>query len=1144
MDFFEKQTVKKDRLTFWVLTIFLSSILIFGFRYKQAKPKNEHNSSYTQDSIYIESLIKKAASKITYNTPHDSARYYIQLALVYNDSTINDSNLEAHLRYLYGGVTKDGVYAKRKEYFKALELVERDHPKELTLKMSTYRKLIHGYYYQYDNSVDSILLLVNKAQKYYKRLGKKEQAEIEETYKNISFFSKSMMAYKSLGEEKIMELRKKEKNATEYTRQANTLFHRFGKYDSAYHYRILADSLLENILEEVDSYWIWRLYLRNLDEINVLHEQEELMGKRRRSSGKTYQDLIDLIDLSKEKLDIDDRLRNYLLCGCASYIGITNPSKALPYFLESLEGYEETNCKSWLADFYVDLGDFEKAVQIYESSLVVFTDDYNVGLLSQRIAKVHFQAGNMDEAIFYTQKSYPLLHKTLQPTHPRLSIANDQMARVHVHEGKYEHALPLINKAISIFSAAATPEVTELLPMYITKARILAKLNDFEAATDELKKAYKCLRNTINPAKRTEIQLANVEILAIQNKYTEALDTLDLAKQLLRADVTELDQIEFKRDLLKVYVLEGEILFQQTEKLASLEFMEVILESSKEAIELIDAIRRTYSWEVSKKEVLNKTEGLFQKGIQAALQLYEMTADKQYAQQAFTFSEKHKAIILLEVIQNENQHIFSSLPKKVLEREQELKLMLNSFEQKRFTENQKPSPDPFLIQLYESSIFKLSNAYDSLTLAIREEYPEYYKLSRKVGIVDIPTVQNKALKEGKTLIEYQLQGKVLYAFIIQSDFFEVVKIPVKINLQEYIQQLRKSTYSYQLSAKKTEALKLTSAENFVESAHELFLQLVAPISQIHPISNELIIVPDGELGYIPFSLLLKSLPTKPTQFGTHDYLIKDYQISYSYSATLLQEMQNRQVRPAKNKLLAFAPHFTGKVRLANANRSIEDVRNELYELTYNVSEVEKINEVIGGTVYIGEKATENRFWDEAPSYAILHLSTHGKANDQVGDFAFLAFTEQPDSIENEFLYNRDLYNIKLNAEMVVLSACETGIGELQKGEGIISLARGFSYAGAKSIITSLWSVNDAATEELMEQFYINLKEGMSKDAALRKAKLVFLETHLHDAHPFFWASFVPIGDMNPIDLAEYPLWYWGGLIIGIILAGCWIKKFV
>ena len=127
-----------------------------------------------------------------------------------------------------------------------------------------------------------------------------------------------------------------------------------------------------------------------------------------------------------------------------------------------------------------------------------------------------------------------------------------------------------------------------------------------------------------------------------------------------------------------------------------------------------------------------------------------------------------------------------------------------------------------------------------------------------------------------------------------------------------------------------------------------------------------------------------------------------------------------------------------------------------------------------------------------------------------------------DSLENEWLYNSELYELELNTDMVVLSACETGIGELQRGEGIISLARGFSYAGAKSII----SVNDQQTPELMKEFYHNLNNEYTKDEALRKTKLKYIRTS-SNPEPFFWAAFIPIGDMSLIDFGQgWFIWFW------------------
>ncbi|MEZ4935714.1 MAG: CHAT domain-containing protein [Saprospiraceae bacterium] len=169
-----------------------------------------------------------------------------------------------------------------------------------------------------------------------------------------------------------------------------------------------------------------------------------------------------------------------------------------------------------------------------------------------------------------------------------------------------------------------------------------------------------------------------------------------------------------------------------------------------------------------------------------------------------------------------------------------------------------------------------------------------------------------------------------------------------------------------------------------------------------------------------------------------------------------------------------------------------------------------------GDYYLNADATEDRFNEVAGNYRIVHLSTHGVADSRSGDYSYLAFAEQKDSLENEFLYVRDLYNIQLNADLVTLSACETAAGELQRGEGIISLARAFAYAGAKSILTTLWVADDSATRDLMKVFYQQLKNGEAKDRALQKAKQELLGNGRF-AHPFFWAGFVPVGDMQALD---------------------------
>ena len=237
------------------------------------------------------------------------------------------------------------------------------------------------------------------------------------------------------------------------------------------------------------------------------------------------------------------------------------------------------------------------------------------------------------------------------------------------------------------------------------------------------------------------------------------------------------------------------------------------------------------------------------------------------------------------------------------------------------------------------------------------------------------------------------------------------------------------------------------------------------------------VIPDGALGYLPFDALLKQQPQEARNFKDFDYLLRYHSISYCYSATLLQEMIDLRYEDTEKKLGAFAPLFPP------GNGC------DLSTLEFNQTEAQRIGELIEGDLYLAEAANEQTFVEAASNYEILHLATHGEANDEAGAYSYLAFTCLEDSVENELLYAKELYNLRLKAKMVVLSACQTGIGELQKGEGIISLARGFSYAGAKSVVTTLWSINDKNAEQLMTLFYRELTKGVDKDIALQQAKL-------------------------------------------------------
>jgi CHAT domain-containing protein len=190
-------------------------------------------------------------------------------------------------------------------------------------------------------------------------------------------------------------------------------------------------------------------------------------------------------------------------------------------------------------------------------------------------------------------------------------------------------------------------------------------------------------------------------------------------------------------------------------------------------------------------------------------------------------------------------------------------------------------------------------------------------------------------------------------------------------------------------------------------------------------------------------------------------------------------------------------------------------------LPHSGEEVYAVAKTTGGSAQTGATATKSYFIREAPKYKVLHLATHAQANDRAGDFSFLVFAPQQDQSSGERMYVSEIYGLQLNAELITLSACETGLGQLYRGEGIVSIARAFASAGAHSIVQSQWVVSDAHTKDLMEMFYQNLKAGQPKDVALRKAKQEYLlKFPGESAHPYFWAGFILMGDNKPLSFFQ------------------------
>ncbi|MBL4649707.1 MAG: CHAT domain-containing protein [Aureispira sp.] len=251
---------------------------------------------------------------------------------------------------------------------------------------------------------------------------------------------------------------------------------------------------------------------------------------------------------------------------------------------------------------------------------------------------------------------------------------------------------------------------------------------------------------------------------------------------------------------------------------------------------------------------------------------------------------------------------------------------------------------------------------------------------------------------------------------------------------------------------------------------------------------------------------------------------------------MLQNKTQYIFLPKEVNLLAVAADYDSPSFTQN-NRTEEDllIRQHLIPLPGVVNEVKALEKIVLGTFLYGNDASEEVFKNKFADHGIIHLAMHGILNQKNPIASSLAFTENGSQVEDNFLHASEISNLSLNAQLVVLSACETGYGKFERGEGIMSLARSFMHAGVPSLVVSLWQVNDYSTAKIMEKFYIELKNGRSKSEALRAAKLFYLEnTKDISAHPALWAAFIQLGNPDPLELKQDHFFSFTNLLVLLI----------
>lgn len=639
-----------------------------------------------------------------------------------------------------------------------------------------------------------------------------------------------------------------------------------------------------------------------------------------------------------------------------------------------------------------------------------------------------------------------------------------------------------------------------------------------------------------------EIERTLSEIYLANELYSEALNYIDKAQHSqVGAEITFDDslldniyKIPFPLELLNSITTKGIILYEKNKLNPSEVDLKKTLAHYAIATELLYKLRATQRDEESKYDLGNITHRLSQHAVKICNTLFLKTQNKEYLHQAFLYAELSKSAVLFETIHNLKSMQVAGIPRNLTVMENGFKVQISYLKGEIFYEMQQgKNSDKKRIDELQGKVESISKEHNTLLKKLERNYPEYYNLKYSNKGVTLEELQ-KVLKPDEVFLEYVATDTFIYVLAITSQAIKSQFKPLKRPLPYTIKKLQ-------------HALRNNKADLYAIHGNILYESVIGDLSSFIK-GKKLIIAPDAELNYIPFGVLPTNQPqlksTGASIYKQVHFLIEDHSIYYNYSAGmfLLGKKTAPRSKPSK-KIATWAPNFTSMEAIIKD----KGIGEKLRPLPGAQQEAQQIADMFSGRAYINEEASELRFKSEAGQYSVLHIATHGVLNDL--DPMFSSLILKNEASEDGILHAFELYNMQLNADLAVLSACNSGMGKLEKGEGIFSIARGFSYAGIPNIIMSKWPVSDWSTELLMKEFYRNLKKGLAIDVALQQAKIKYLNENRDNASllaPFYWGGFVLSGNSTPIDSLKDDslayLWYIGGFILLAFLVFAFVKR--
>lgn len=738
--------------------------------------------------------------------------------------------------------------------------------------------------------------------------------------------------------------------------------------------------------------------------------------------------------------------------------------------------------------FYLANSNQDKARDYFNQAFRLKTKEY--GENSLHVAAAYNNLGlvyterDSKKAVDYFKMAGVIYQKELKEANYFEGIKNTNLALAFQNVAALDSALFYANKAMSFNSKKFGADQSATIFSKSLIGQIYLANHNYEFADLFLEE---CVESLNQNEERNYGEIARVyNVMALssteQERFGQALLFLhqsreanlpDHPRDLIFDGAKEVENCFNADALLQTYYELGALYEQEYfhKTLAKWDLKES-LSYYRKASAIVDYLRQQRVSAADKLRLASIAKQIYTQALGVCYELNNTSLNKMNGlDDAYFFMEKSKASVLQDAISEAKAKSFAGLPKELLVEEQSIKSRIAFLSNKLSREG--------LNEEETTNLFNLKRELEQFQKRILADYPKYHQL-KSVSVTHSLKVLQVSLKNDELLLDYFMGNNgFIYRLEVSSNKVRLDREGIPEKFVNKVKGFR-NTITYKAEGA------------FVKTSRELGRLLLPKIgSRI----SQVIILADGELGMIPFSALITS--NKGEGYGEYQYLVRQASIKYHLSGNLFVETRTKEKSTEMNAGV-FAPieyPACGLKTLAGANEEQNAIMP--YLAAYEVN------------TYLKDKATESTFKSTCGNYSLLHLPTHGVVDQNKPGLSRVYLT--PDDQNDGILYVGEIYSLKLNANLVTLSACETGLGKLAKGEGVIGLSRALVYAGADNLVVSFWTVSDDATASLMTSFYKSRQQSGGVAMPLRKAQLELINSK-DFAAPYYWASFFQIGE--------------------------------